>query len=116
MGQYASVEITAEFTTKSKAKEMAKDLEGKLHKFIKKQLIAEGKKGNDLKFDTNIFEVDANGPVLSIRLDSGRAQNAQWQTDMLLEMFKKVAGDDLELFDGVMNTPESITYYSKDDE
>ena len=116
MGQYSSVEITAEFTTKTKAKEMAKDLEGRLHKFIKKQFIAKGKKGNDLRFDTNIFEVEVTGTVLYIRLDSGRAQNAQWQTDRLLEMFKKVAGEDLELFNAEMNMPDNVAYYCKGDE
>lgn len=109
MGQFSAVVITAVFDNAKTAKKAENQVANNFTKYLKKKL-------KDKDFDVNITLADANDCELNIELDSGRAQNAVWQSEQVFEMLKDLYGANLDEFSAEQVIPESIIYYNKEDE
>ena len=112
MGEYASVDILAEFETEKVAKKAVLNLNKRFNKFLKNKLKEKGK----TEFFTNLFKIEQNGDTLDIGVDSGRSQNAEWQSEELLDFFKHEYKKDLVSFSAEMMIPKNIIFYERDEE
>ena len=109
MGQYAEVTITADFDTSETAKKVCIDLESKIKEFIAKRV-----KNED--FDFHIQTPEQIVETVTIYLNSGRSQNAEWQAEQIFAYMKENFKNELEEFNAEMTIPEGIISYCKDDE
>jgi len=109
MGQFSAVVMTAVFDNAKTAKQAQKQVENNFTKYLKKKLV-------EKDFDVNITKAESDGVILEIELDSGRAQNAQWQAEQVFEMLKDLYGANLDEFTAEQVIPENIIYYNKEDE
>ena len=107
MGQYAQGKVWARFDTDDSAGNYADDVE-KFVEYLSKKMIKD--------FDTNIIDFETTGNEITIDLDSGRVQNAEWQLEQLFEMAKDKYKDELEEFSADIILPECIIFYEKGDD
>jgi len=109
MGQYAEITITADFDTSKTAEKVCVDLEKKIKEFIAKR-----EKNED--FDFHIQAPEQIVENVTIYLNSGRSQNAEWQAEQIFAYMKENYKKELENFNADMTIPEGIISYCKDDE
>ena len=91
---------------------MVVNLNKRFNEYLTKKLKEKGKE----EFFTNLFRIEQNDTTVEIDVDSGRSQNAEWQSEQLLEFFKKEYKNELDSFSAEMMIPENIIYYEKDAE
>ena len=107
MGQYAQGKVWARFDTDDAAGNYADDVEN-FEAWIATKMIKD--------FDTNIIDFETTGNEITIDLDSGRVQNAEWQLEQLFEMAKDKYKDELEEFTADIILPENHIFYEKGDD
>ena len=107
MGQYAQGKVWARFDTDEAAGNYADDVEN-FEDYLAKVMIKD--------FDTNIIDFETTGNEISIELDSGRVQNAEWQLEQLFNMAKDKYKDELEEFSADIILPENHIFYEKGDD
>jgi len=107
MGMYGEVEIIATYETEEQADKVIKNLNDKVEKFIE-----ETTEYKSFCFD--LTECDLDGECIIIKIASDRVQNAEWQSEQVLNYMKTTEG--LCEFTAEIITPETFLYWSKDEE